>query len=173
VETQFLALAFAICAMMFAMSTPIHHLVYLARRALSVGSQGDFGEMMGVSRRTGQRWETGRADPSWDTICEMARRVHPHDAGLAAQLAQAAGTDLVALGLVAPPPPPQPVPPPGPPPPAAEDIVDAIVCAAAEAINLPPRDVRPALLAAFARARRLGIPIETVESTLGAAKTAG
>jgi hypothetical protein len=44
------------------------------------------------------------------------------------------------------------------------------VCAAAEAINVPPRDVRPALLAAFARARRLGIAIATVETALGAAK---
>ncbi len=155
---------------MFAMPTTIHGLVHLARRALHVGSQGDFGEMMGVSRRTGQRWETGRADPSWNKICQMARMVDPHDAALATQLAQAAGQSLVSLGLVKPPPPPEPAPPPGPPPAAAEDLVDAIVCAAAEAINLPPRDVRPALLAAFARARRLGLAIETVETTLGAAK---
>jgi len=155
---------------MFAMPTTIHGLVHLARRALHVASQGDFGEMMGVSRRTGQRWETGRADPSPNKICEMARLVYPHDADLAGQLAQSVGQSLVSLGIVKPPPPPAPRPPPGPPPAAAEDLVDAIVCAAAEAINLPPRDVRPALLAAFARARRLGIAIETVETALGAAK---
>ena len=71
------------------------------------------------------------------------------------------GHDLVTLGIVAPPAP-------APPPPTlpAEDVVDAVVCAAADAIHVTPRDVRPALLAAFARARRLRLSVEVVEQAL-------
>jgi hypothetical protein len=41
------------------------------------------------------------------------------------------------------------------------------VCAAAEAIDVMPRTIRPALLAAFRRARRLGLDVATVEKALG------
>jgi hypothetical protein len=46
-------------------------------------------------------------------------------------------------------------------------MVDSIVCAAAEAMDVVPRQVRPALLAAFARARRLSLSTEVVEKALG------
>jgi hypothetical protein len=169
-EGELLPREFAIRATMFAMPTGIHGLVHLARRALSVGSQGDFGELMGSSRRTGQRWETGRAEPTPGQVCKMAGMVYPTDPDLAAQLAAAAGTTLVALGLVKPPAPPPPPPAPLPPPPPVEDVVDSIVCAAADAMSVLPRDVRPALLAAFTRARRLGIGIDAVEKALGKTK---
>jgi MoxR-like ATPase len=45
-------------------------------------------------------------------------------------------------------------------------FVDAIVCAAAEALDASPRAVRGALLAAFACAREAGLPVETVEKAL-------
>ena len=77
-----------------------------------------------------------------------------------------AGTTLIALGLEKPPAPPPPPPRPAPPPPPVEDIV----CAAADAMNVLPRDVRPALLAAFTRTRRLGLGVEVVERALSATK---
>ena len=40
-------------------------------------------------------------------------------------------------------------------------------------MNALPRDVRPALLAAFTRTRRLGLAIETVEAVLSGARSAG
>jgi hypothetical protein len=164
---------FANCGNMFAMSTTLAGLILQARRALGVGSQGDFGVMMGSSRRSGQRWETGKAYPSGDQVAAMARLVYPHDADLAAQLAAAAGTTLLALGLVSPAPAPPLPSPAAPPAPAVEDIVDAIVCAASDAMNALPREVRPALLAAFSRARRLGLSIEVIERALGASKAEG
>jgi hypothetical protein len=154
------------------MPTTIHGLVHLARRALGVSSQGKFGSMMGASAKTGQRWETGLSRPSHATLCDMARRVYPVDPALAAQLAAAAGTNLVALGVVKPPVAPQPAPPAppvAPPAPPVEDVVDSIVCAAADAMNALPRDVRPALIAAFARTRRLGLDLQTVEDALKSA----
>jgi hypothetical protein len=157
------------------MPTTIHGLIHLARRALRVGSQGDFGVLMGSSRRSGQRWETGRATPSHSQMCRMAAMVHPANPDLAAQLAQSVGESLVSLGVVKPAPPPVVASAPVrvPPPPPVEDVVDSIVCAAADAMNVLPRDVRPALLAAFTRARRLGLGIEAVESALASRSSAG
>ncbi len=162
------ATPFANRATLFAMPTTIHGLVHLARHALGVGSQGDFGVLMGSSRRTGQRWETGRATPSFDQLCAMTAMVYPKDPELAAQLAQAVGHSLVSLGIVKPAPAAPSAVTPAAPLPLVEDVVDSIVCAAADAMNVLPRDVRPALLAAFARARRLGLAVETVEGALAA-----
>ncbi len=50
--------------------------------------------------------------------------------------------------------------------PAPAHMIDAIVCSAADAANLLPRAVRPALRAAFARARELGISVEAAERGL-------
>jgi hypothetical protein len=144
-------------------------LLFECRRALHVGSQGALGVLLGSSERTGQRWETGRSHPGHDALAHLATLVYPHDASLAAQVAAAMGTNLVALGIARPPAPP---PPPPPPPLPAEDVVDAVVCAAAEAIDVTPREVRPALMAAFTRARRLGLSVVEVEKALGKAVTA-
>ena len=151
------------------MASNIPHLLSECRRALHVGSQGKLGVLLGSSERTGQRWETGRSDPGHDQLVKLVRLVHPHNAGLAAQVAAAMGTNLVALGIA---PPPAPPPPPPPPPLPAEDVVDAVVCAAAEAIDVTPREVRPALVAAFTRARRLGLSVMEVEKALGKGATA-
>jgi hypothetical protein len=43
-----------------------------------------------------------------------------------------------------------------------------VVCAAAEAMERMPRDVRPALLAAFRRAREIGLSVDMVERVLQA-----
>ncbi len=133
-----------------------------ARRVLFL-SQGSFGELLGSSRRTGQRWEGSGSYPTRQQLAQLATLLYPKDAGLAAKVAEAAGTSVQALGLVAPPAPP----PPPPAPPPTDDVVDAVVCAAAEAMNVMPREVRPALLAAFARARRLGLGFEAIEKALG------
>jgi len=93
--------------------------------------------------------------------------VHPVDPDLAAEIAASMGHTPVSLGIVEPPvaaaPPIAPAPAPGPPP---DGIVDAVVCAAAEAMEMMPRDVRPALLAAFRRAREIGVPVDMVERVL-------
>ena len=47
-----------------------------------------------------------------------------------------------------------------------------VVCAAAEAIDVTPRVVRPALLAAVTRARQLGLTLETLDEALRATATA-
>jgi hypothetical protein len=139
-----------------------------AVRHVLVLSQNDLARKLGVSRRTGQRWSAG-SGPVGTDLQNMARLVHGADPRLAAEIAEAAGTTLEALGLRPPAPPslpsPSPVTPPVPPPPP-DRVVDAVVCAAAEAMQVMPQSVRPALLAAFACARELGLTVEGVEKVL-------
>jgi DNA-binding XRE family transcriptional regulator len=165
------------------MSASVVAMLIEARRLLGM-SQGELGELLGSSRRSGQRWEGGGSSPMPKQLHALSALVHPKDPELAAQIAAAGGSTLEQLGIVPPPPPPaplsRPIPPPRPPPavsapapapppppPPPEDVVDAVVCAAAEAIDVTPRTIRPALLAAFRRARRLGLDVATVERALG------
>jgi hypothetical protein len=146
----------------------------LSRSALHT-TQSGLGEKLGVSRRTAQRWAQ-QGVPGYH-MPALARLVHPHDAQLAGHIAAAMGTTLEAMGIVrpapppvaevAPPPPPPapPLPPPAPPPPP-DGVVDAVVCAAAEAMEMMPRDVRAGLHAAFARASEIGVTVAMVERVL-------
>jgi hypothetical protein len=123
--------------------------------------------------------------PSDDQWQDLARHVHPLDAKLAAQLAQMGKSSLLQLGLekpVPPPPmapapapllvPPQPPPaivvtaPPPPPRPLPPEVVESVVCAAAEAMNVMPAVVRPVLLAAFERAEKIGLTVGEVVRAL-------
>jgi hypothetical protein len=45
-------------------------------------------------------------------------------------------------------------------------VVQAVVCAAADALHAPPSTVRAALLAAFRMARELRLDVEDVETAL-------
>jgi transcriptional regulator with XRE-family HTH domain len=142
------------------LSDRIAALLVEARRILQV-SQGALGEMLGSSQRTGQRWETGGSPPSPAQLHELARLVHPTDAPLAAQIAAAGGSSLEQLGIV---PLAPPLPPPAPPDP--KYIVDTVVCAAAEAMQLMPDAIRPALRAAFRRAKLAGLSVQDVDKAL-------
>jgi hypothetical protein len=161
----------------------------LSRQALGTTQVG-LGKLFGVARRTAQRWSSSGV-PSYH-LPQLAAYVHPHDAKLAAEIALSAGTTLEALGLVTPQPetvapvhapshaiPPARVPPAPPmlvPPMAARPsptplppaVVEAVVCACAEAMDLSPRQVRPGLHAAFAVALEIGLDVQTAERGLRA-----
>jgi len=133
----------------------------LSRQALGT-TQEALGKMLGVSRRTAQRW-TLSGIPGY-RLPDLARLVHPHDPALAGEIAAAAGTTLAAAETT--PAAPERVvasPPPADPP---DGVVDAVVCAAAEAMEMMPRDVRPGLHAAFARASEIGLTVDVVERAL-------
>ena len=139
-----------------------------ARRALSL-TQGEMGKLLGTSRKTAGRWEWGEAIPSANEIRHLAGAVHPHDRGLAAQLAEQAGETLLSLKLEAPPPAPAAPPPPAPPPRPQAPIplmVESVVCAAAEAQGVLPAEVRGVLRAAFQRARAMSLTVEEVDDAL-------
>lgn len=153
-----------------AMSRNRTTLLIEARRLLGA-SQGTLGEMLGSSRRTGQRWERGGSPPSAEQLRALAALVHPRDANLAEEIAAEGGSTLIALGIAVPPaaPPPAPSPPPPPPWPDPVHLVDTVVCAAAEAMQIMPDAIRPALRAAFRRARLAALTVENVDDGLNPA----
>jgi transcriptional regulator with XRE-family HTH domain len=141
---------------------PVPVLLVLAQQALGF-TQGDLGDLLGVSRRTISRWVLGGTVLSDDQVSTLARAVYPANASLATQIAANGGTTLERLGIVQPP---KPIEPPKPPPPPPR-LVDVVVCAAAEALDASPRTVRPAVIAAFEAARDVGLDVEGVVKGLG------
>jgi transcriptional regulator with XRE-family HTH domain len=132
-------------------------------------SQGEMGQLLGVSRRTISRWTSRGTTFIPSQARDLAAALLPVDRALAVRAAALHGETLVSLGLEKPPPPPAPAVPAEPP----GHLVDAVVCAAAEALDASPRAVRPALLAAFRRARELALKVEHVERALDPAKKKG
>jgi hypothetical protein len=135
-------------------------------------SQREMGKLLGSVKRTVQRWERRGATFTTSDVATLASAVHPVDPALAARIAKEGGTSLLELGLErapAPPPPPAPAALPAalvlPPLPTAT-LVDSIVCVAADAIGVPPRTIRPALAAAFARAREVRLDVGAVADSL-------
>ncbi len=186
----------AICGNVWRLMAKSRRLFFLLAHQAMGETQAGLGEALGVARRTAQRWaQTGV--PSYH-MPDLAKLVHPHDADLAAEIAAAVGTTLEALGLVVPaaapalesvpasvPEPPvaaagaaaasegmraavTPGPAPAPAPAMPDAVVDAVVCAAAEVMNLPPREVHAGLHAAFASAKEIGLTIDAVERALRA-----
>jgi hypothetical protein len=87
--------------------------------------------------------------------------VYPRDPDLAARLAASQLATLEQFGIA---PPPTAAAPPGQ---AAERRdIDSLLCAAADAMNGPPRAVRPIVTAAFVRARDMGLTVEAVAAAL-------
>ena len=155
----------------------VPNLFHRARATLLL-SQLALAEALGASRRTGQRWDAAQAYPNYGQLETLARLVHPKDPGFAAEIANGLGTTLVELGLEPAPSPPVQAPSAQLPRTSSEQrrghIVDSVVCAAAEAMNVLPGAIRPALLAAFTRASDLGLDIDAVvEGLAGKAQTKG
>ena len=132
-------------------------------------SQEKVAHTLRVSQRTISRWEQGLIRPSSDYIELLARRIHPADPHLAQQVALFGGTTLEAFGLAAP------VEAPAAPVVEPKPLVslalalDAVVLAAAEAIEGSGGSVkaaRAALTAATAKARELGVALDDVGALL-------
>jgi transcriptional regulator with XRE-family HTH domain len=130
-------------------------LVGRARQAMG-WTQQMLGDALGVSKRTAHRWEGGRATPSVAEVRTLAGLVFPRDPSLAAELAAAASTTLVELGLSQSQSVTSPV----------RLVVQAVVCVAADELACNPQPVRRALHAAFKCARELGLSMEDVEKAL-------
>jgi hypothetical protein len=125
-----------------------------AHQVLGMGQEG-LGKVLGVSRRPISRWAAGsrrRLLPSEAMV--LARAVYPKDPALAERIAIASETTLAAaLGTAE-----------SAKSASAAPLFEIVVCAAAEALDVSPRTVRPALLAAFRTARKVGLSVEDVEA---------
>lgn len=130
-------------------------LMIRGRVALGISNK-ELAERMGCSRRTMQRWMARQSYIVPVELAKLAGLVAPHDRALAEEIAQTAGQTLEALGHA----------PPAPPRPPLPHLGHAVVCVAAEAMDLSPRALRPALHAAFKCARDLGLTVEELELAL-------
>lgn len=144
---------------------------HLTRAQIALGmSQEELGRFLGVSRRTMVRWAAGGNGPTFEQWVVLVRRVHGVDPALAAQIAQQMGETLESLGLARRSPSPPTVAdaaqPSARPAPPITDLVDSIVCAAAEAGATTPQAVRPMLLAAFERTASVALSIDEVRAAL-------
>src|SRR5579863_8587655 len=115
-------------------------------------TQRELAALVGSSLRTVQRWSGGGSQPHMSDVLKIARAVHPRDAALAQRLVGFYGQTLESAGIVAPraaPPAPSAQPSPPDPSPMLPFLAEAVVAAAAEALDVSPRVARPALLAAL------------------------
>jgi transcriptional regulator with XRE-family HTH domain len=146
-------------------------------------TQSKLADLCGISLRTVQRWDTKRSRPSAPMIHTIVDALEAVDPELGAELelwaprpkppAPAPPPQEVALPAPEPLLPPQEVaapalPPPPPPRIPARVLVDSVICAAADAVAMLPDAVRPAILAAFARAEEAGLAMADVVEVLGA-----
>jgi hypothetical protein len=131
-------------------------------------TQYELGEKLGVSRRTIIRWGRNATVPAPFQVEQLAGLVRASgDDDLADGLLEAAnlpipGPAVQVVEPVAPAPSPEPV---GPPP---QQLIDAVIYAAADAADLAPRKTRLALRAALLRARELGVTAEAMVLALSA-----
>ena len=164
------------------MSRPKSSAELMARGRLALGMTSvDLAQTLGCSRRTMHRWMAGETSIGVSALAHLARLVLPRDRALAEEIAAATSATQVRLGLAPLPPldppdspPAMPLPEPAPPlpepapAPRPPEITHAVVCAAAEAMDLSPRALRPAIVAAFQCARALGLSVAEVQEGLSA-----
>jgi transcriptional regulator with XRE-family HTH domain len=148
----------------------IAQLLSEGRRALGM-SQREFGPALGASHRTATRWDEGTSIPYENNLRTLAELLLPVDRALATEAAAHIGETLESLGL-APPTPTPTVDATSAPARSAKDLVDIVVCAAAETSDSSPRAMRTVLYEAFRRAHQVGLTIEQVEQALAPEKEA-
>ncbi len=116
-------------------------------------TQKDVARLLGVSARTVQRHPRLWGFQGPDDLAKLVRALWPRNAALARQLAEQVGLDLAAMGLAPKPapPPPAPVAAPASPKPAEAkpEHAAAVLCAAADAMNVAPREAKPLITAIF------------------------
>jgi hypothetical protein len=146
--------------------SPADNAKLLTEAGITMGMHhSELAEVLGTTRRTYSRWARAGTRLFGEQAETMARLVHPRDRALAERFATIAGATLVSLGLEAPPAPPRMEP-------KDAHLAAAIVCAAAEAIDVSPRAVRPGLLAAVRCARELGLDLARLEGVLAGRSSA-
>src|SRR5688572_5424062 len=120
------------------------------RRSLRM-KQAELGERLGVSAETISRWERRRRIPGARERPDLLRRLSLLSPEWAAKAASAMGTTLEAAGAAGP---------------VVVSVVarrhslEAAICAAAEALDMSPRLVRPAVAALLARLSEAQLSID-------------
>jgi len=138
-----------------------------ARDALNLHTNVDLAKFLGVSRRSVQRYSHTGGLPSGIHVAKLVRALYPVNQQLATTIGNAYRIDLTdleprpwltAAGLSAPVTPAVPA--------ATREHVTEVILVACDALNLPPREVRPALAAIFTQVRSLGVDLDQLTRLL-------
>jgi hypothetical protein len=121
-------------------------LIREARAVLDLHIDGALAHFLGVSRRTIQRHAKTGGIPAGDGHIMLIRALHPRDPDLALALAQSFNLELteVVPGLSK----------------VTSTQLAELVLTACDAMDMPPRLVRPALATIFRHASTLGLHLE-------------
>lgn len=135
------------------MASTTHVLLMQARSELGL-NQRTLAKLLGVSMRTVQRHEDDGGLPIWGGHhAKLLKALHPRNPALASQIAAAHGKTLADYGIqeVAT----------GPQPPARATRMhaDSVICAAADAFGIVPRDARPLVHAILTRVQELNVEL--------------
>jgi transcriptional regulator with XRE-family HTH domain len=138
------------------MALASNSLLLQSRMALGLTQQA-FGDIVGLTKRTIQRWEERGATLTPLEVEALAQALNPVRPDLAAEIAAAADTTLERLGIA---------PAEARSSMASSDPVESVVRAAADVMRVTPDAIRPAIAAAFARASEVGLDVQAVAEIL-------
>ena len=145
-------------------------LTLMARRVLAM-SQRELANLLGISERTVQRWDSGRSTPYAPDMARLAVAVHPRNAALAQRIAARSGKSLEELGVrtaqadAA-------EPAARVPPEMVVHLASTVVCATADVLGVPPATARTALLVALRKAADLELSAEDLAWALDVSSSA-
>jgi transcriptional regulator with XRE-family HTH domain len=117
-------------------------------------SQEELGDLLGMTRRTIQRWQARGFEPTADQAQTLAHALQPVRPGLAEQVLELARKAALLAGVTP------------PARPATADVIDAILRAAADAAGTSPDAIRPAITAALLKAEEAGGDVSAIVAGL-------
>ena len=141
----------------------MNELIREARGTLGLYVDSQLARFLGVSVRTIQRHAHRAGMPMGDAHAKLVRALYPRDPALALTIAGAHRIDLSDLVAAAKPATSTAAPAKLE---ARREHVALMVLAACDALNMLPRDVRPALAAIFGQARALGVDLDQLAKLL-------
>lgn len=121
-------------------------------------TQTEAARRLGLVHRTVNRWALGDSAPNAARFTALVRMIHALDPASAEELAASAGWTLAAAGIA--------TTKAGALSREARLAIDSVLCSAFDAFDGTPKTLRPALAAALARMRELGLSIDDAERAL-------
>jgi transcriptional regulator with XRE-family HTH domain len=117
-------------------------------------SQQELGDLLGINRRTIQRWQESGFAPVPDMAETLAHALEPVRPDLAEQVRELARSDASETDATS------------PPVPATQEVIAAILRAAADAGGTSPEAIRPVVTAALLQAEAAGVDIHELVAAL-------
>jgi transcriptional regulator with XRE-family HTH domain len=136
---------------------PTSSAALLVHCQLALGlTQRQLGELLGRDRRTIQRWQEKGVELMPDQAQTLANALQPARPDLAEQVLELGRKTAIMAGMAGV-------------SSATAEVIDAILQAAADAGGTSPQAIRPAVTAAFLKAREVGVEVRAIVAGLSSA----